>query len=928
MAEREIKSFIEQWRGLGYPTTSGSEKSDTQKFWLDFLRCVCDVENPVRVIEFEKRVQLEHVSFIDAYIESTHVLIEQKSSDVDINKPIPQSDGTLLTPFEQAKRYDNWLSYSLRVRWIIICNFRELHIHDMEHPKAPPEIIKLEDLASEWRKLQFIANPKGTTPKDIHEVNVSVQAGVLVGKLYEALKSRYKNPDSEHSLRSLNILCVRIVFLLYAEDSGLFEKCAFHDYLLKYQMMAREALKSLFAVLSKKIDDRDYYINTDLATFPYVNGGLFEETDIEIPHLSGIPLEIILHEMSEGFDWSRISPTIFGAVFESTLNPDTRHSGGMHYTSIENIHKVIDPLFLDDLTAEAASLISQKPSATRTRKLREFQKRMASMTFLDPACGSGNFLTETYLSLRRLENRIIAELLKGQRQITFAFSKSETPIQISISQFYGIEINNFAVSVARTALWIAETQMMNETKNIVQVYEEVLPLKSYNHIIENNALLIDWTEVVERKNVWFIMGNPPFMGYSNQTKEQKQVLSSLFADCKDAGKIDYVAGWYYKAAEFMKGTRIKAAFVSTNSITQGEQVSAIFRPITERFGIHIDFAHQTFKWDSESRDKAQVHVVVMGFSEYDAGTSRRLYTADGVRDVTHINFYLVPGNDVWIEARQKAIDDDALPMRRGSQPTDDGNLILTLEEKNELIKANPLAAKFIRPFMMGVDFIQRKPRYCLWMVGVNPDDIAKCPKVMERIKRVKEFRLASKKPATQRKADTPTLFDERVEMTTNYIAIPVVSSGERKYIPINYLDANIIPGNKLFVIPDATLYHFGVLTSRVHMAWTRRVTGRLGMSYSYSNTIVYNNFVWPSSTDKLRMKIELTAKKILNARALYPDSSFASLYNDDLMPLELRKAHRENDAAVCEAYGWEKNISEEEIVARLFVLYKKLTHLK
>ncbi|MBQ7733632.1 MAG: class I SAM-dependent DNA methyltransferase [Synergistaceae bacterium] len=898
-------------------TANITEKSDTQIFWLGLLRDVLGIEYPEKYIEFEKRVEIQHMSFIDAYIPSTGVIIEQKGPDVNLDTPLKHSDGSTLTPFEQAKRYYDWLPRSQKGQYIITCNFHELRIYDMETPKAPPTIIMTDKITKD--NLAFIVNQGRTLP---HEVELSIRAGELVSKLYDSILERYIKPDDKDSLRSLNVFCVRLVFLLYAEDSGLFAKSQFHDYLKSRETTARDSLKKLFAVLNQEADERDPYLEADLKAFPCVNGGLFEADNIELPQIGGEPLRIILDEMSEGFDWSGISPTIFGAIFESILNSETRHSGGMHYTSIENIHKVIDPLFLDDLHKEFETC--HTPA-----ELKKLQKKIAALKFFDPACGSGNFLTETYLSLRRLENRILAALPKSE-QIYFTESKTYTPIRVSISQFYGIEINDFAVNVARTALWIAESQMWDETREIVLFFGERLPLKNENHIIERNALRVDWKNFLPSTEKIYIIGNPPYMGYSNQSKRQKEDILLSFIDengkpYKTAGKIDYVAGWYFKASEMVQDSRVKAAFLSTNSITQGEQVSYVFKTLHERFGIEIDFAHQSFIWDSEATDKAHVHCVIIGFSVGNDSQLKRLYTHEGLRLVDNINFYLVPGPNVFAEPINKALCKEAKPMRRGSQPTDDGNLLLTADEMLELVAANPIAKKFIRPFMMGADFIQRKPRYCLWLVNANPDEIMKCPKVTERVKAVRDFRLASKKPATQRKAETPTLFDERVECMTNYIAIPKTSSENRFYIPIDWLDNSVIPGDALRIIPDATLYDFGILTSRVHMAWMRAVCGRLEMRYSYSNTIVYNTFAWPSPTKRQCLKIESTAQMILDARALYPDSSLAALYNDMFMPPELRKAHRLNDSAVCEAYGWPSDISEDEITARLFRLYHQLT---
>lgn len=910
-----------------------NEKSGTQKFWLGLLRDSLGLDEPERYINFEKPVELSHVSYIDAYIPSTGIIIEQKSADINLDSSFKQSDGTSATPFEQAKRYYDGLPLSQKGRYIVICNFREIRIHDMETPKAPPEVILTDNLNRESNRLKFLIDPNAQSPKDIRELEISVKAGELVGKLYDSLLERYVNPNDKHSQRCLNIFCVRIVFLLYAEDSKLFHKSQFHDYLKARELTARDALRKLFDVLSQKENERDPYLEDDLMNFPYVNGGLFAEKDIEIPKLDGEPLRIILEEMSEGFDWKDISPTIFGAAFESTLNPETRKTGGMHYTSIENIHKVIDPLFLDELTEEANEIINSQESSSRTKKLREFQKRISRITFFDPACGSGNFLTESYLSLRRLENRIISELTHGQK--SFAFSKEETPVQISISQFYGIEINDFAVSVARTALWIAEAQMWNETASIVELYDDPLPLKSFNHIIEDNALRIDWKTILPSEGKIYIMGNPPFMGYSVQTKQQKEDILSVFVDengktYKSAGKVDYVSGWYFKASKLVQDKRIKAAFVSTNSITQGEQVSAVFKTLHERFGIEIDFAHQSFVWDSEAQEKAHVHVVVIGFDTLkEEGRMRRLYTPEGLMLTENINFYLVPASNVFAEARTKALCPDAHTMMLGNLPRDGGNLLInSQEEYEEFIRKEPKAERYIKKYLGAEEFINNVNRYCLWLVDISPQELMSMPRVMERIKAVREFRLASTREATRKLADTSWLFAERRQPSTNYIAIPLTSSEKRKYIPIDWLPPEVITSNAISIIPNATLYDFGVLTSRIHMEWVRSVCGRLEMRYRYSNTIVYNNFIWPCPTPKQRSRIESTAQMILDARALYPESSFAALYNDVLMPPELRRAHEQNDDAVCEAYGWQKDISGYDIAAKLFVLYDELTHKK
>ena len=963
------EAFARRWEGRGY------EKGDSQLYWTELLTEVFGVENPSQFIRYAEQVKVDKTNFIDGHIPSTRVLIEQKSLDKDLRKGIVQSDGTVLNPFQQAKRYVANMPLSEHPRWIVTCNFKEFLVYDMEQPNGEPEQILLENLGKEYYRLQFLVDVKSKHLSK--EMEVSMKAGEIVGKIYEALLTQYDD-NSPEALRWLNILCVRIVFCLYAEDAGVFTHDQFHDYLITYEAKdMRRALRDLFDVLNTPLEKRSKYLQDDLKAFPYTNGGLFEEV-IEIPQFTEQLKQTLLQNASLDFDWSEISPTIFGAVFESTLNPETRRSGGMHYTSIENIHKVIDPLFLNGLRRELDDILEEKVERQRQKKLDAYQERLASLTFLDPACGSGNFLTETYLSLRRLENEAIRERYHGQAFIGF---EEVNPIKVSIQQFYGIEINDFAVTVATTALWISEAQMLAETEKIIRRDIDFLPLKSYTNIREGNALRMEWDVIelpsdiptIHAKNVHliiepepmkasepiveydevnvvtrhfdgevtpskkryqvkfdYIMGNPPFVGYSLQSKEQKDDILNVFVDrrgrpFKTAGKIDYVAGWYYKAAEMMQHSNVRAALVSTNSITQGEQVAAIWKPLKEMFGIHIDFAHRTFRWDSEASMKAHVHCVVVGFSNNNT-TNKIIYDGERLIKANHINAYLVDAPDIYIEAKNIPIC-DVPQMLNGGKPTEGGYLILTEEEKNELLQENPLAEKFIRPYMMGKDFILRKTRYCLWMVGASPGDIRKCPKVIERIDNVRKYRLASPKAATQKKAETPMLFDEVRECSSDYIAIPKVSSEKRRYIPMEYLSKNIIPGDKLFMLPSASLYTLGVMTSNVHMAWMRAVCGRLEMRYSYSNTIVYDNFPWPTPTDEQRAKIELTAQLILDARAKYPDSSLADLYDELTMPVELRRAHQQNDRAVMEAYGFpvKSAFTESQCVAELFKMYQELT---
>ena len=906
-------AFAERWQGRGY------ERGESQLFWADLLTNVYGVENLPNFIRYEERVSsmVDSTNFIDGHIPSTRVLIEQKSIDKDLRAPVPQSEGGKLTPFQQAKKYVANMPLSQHPKWIVTCNFAEFLVYDMEQPNGEPEQIFLKDLGKEYYRLQFLVDLK--SEHITKEMQVSMKAGEIVGRIYEALLKQYDD-NSPEALRWLNILCVRIVFCLYAEDAGVFRHDQFHDFLARYDADdMRRALSDLFEVLNTPLEKRSKYLKEDLKAFPYTNGGLFEEA-IEIPQFTEELKQTLLQNASLDFDWSEISPTIFGAVFESTLNPETRRSGGMHYTSIENIHKVIDPLFLNDLRRELDEILEEKVEKTRLRRLDEYQAKLASLTFLDPACGSGNFLTETYLSLRRLENEVIRERYHGQSFLGF---EETSPVKVSIHQFYGIEINDFAVTVATTALWISEAQMLTKTEQIVQHNIDFLPLKSYANIVEGNALRVDWNDVVPAEKLDYIMGNPPFVGYAYQSKEQKEDLAAIMKGF--GSNIDYVAGWYLKSAELMaQNPKIRAALVSTNSITQGEQVAAIWKPLFEKYGVHFDFAYRTFRWDSEADIKAHVHCVILGFSVASSVGHKIIYLSEAQPiQAKNINGYLLDAPDVFIEKRTQPLC-DVPPFVRGCQPTDDGNLILTIEEKEELLAHEPQAEPLIRPFMMGKDFIERKPRYCLWLKDANPAVLRQCHQVMERVQKVREFRLKSSKAATRQKAETPTLFDEIREPMSNYVALPTVSSERRRFIPIDFLSNEIIPGNKLYFMQGASLYHFGVLTSNVHMAWTRATCGRLKSDYNYSNTIVYNNFPWPNPTEAQKTKIEQTAQAILDARAKFPDCSLADLYDEAAMTPELRRAHQENDRAVMQAYGFpvKSTFQESECVAELFRMYQ------
>lgn len=911
-AERREASrqFYQKWVGRG------KEDEDDRSYWLDVLGRVLGIDNATDHIDFQKKVIVDgNTKRIDAYIPGTKVIIEQKTLGIALDKKGHQSGGIELTPYEQAKRYNDNLPYDEKARWIVTSNFTEIWIYDMNMRVPEPVKLTLSDLQSKYSVLDFLVNQSQTTITQ--EMEISVKAGELVGIIYDALYKQYIDPESERALKSLNMLCVRLVFCLYAEDACIFSsnRKMFHDYLQKYDAPdMRKAIIDLFKILDTKPEERDRYETSDLAKFPYVNGGLFADENIEIPNFTDEVKNILLANASDDFDWSAISPTIFGAVFESTLNPETRRSGGMHYTSIENIHKVIDPLFMDELKQELEEIKQTMIERNRISKLKAFQNKLAGLKWFDPACGSGNFLTETYISIRRLENEVLKEL--QHRQIVFG--DVIKPIQVSINQFYGIEINDFAVTVAKTALWIAESQMMKETEDVVHMTLDFLPLKTNAYITEGNALEIPWDEVIQPYELNYIMGNPPFIGSSIKSKaeQQKKDKEKVFGDAK-AGKLDYVACWYKKASDYIKNTKIKVAFVSTNSITQGEQVRPLWEEILE--DTHINFAYRTFQWDSEAHIKAHVHCVIIGFSK--TNEKGKFIIENGKKkQASNINGYLVNAPNFYINSRGKSPAN--LPkLTQGNKPWDDGGLILNPEEKQFFVTKYPALEPYIKVYMGSRDFINNIERYCFWFVGADPSIYRNIPELKERLQIVSDIRSKSPTVAVQKQASTPTIFSQIRQPSSEYIMIPETSSASRRYIPMGFMNKDVIASNSVMTAENSTLYMFGVLQSNVHMAWVRTLCGRLKSDYRYSPAL-YNNFPWPSPTDEQRARIEQTAQGILEARKLFSNSSLADLYAPLTMPPELQKAHSLNDKAVMQAYGFNiKETSETDCIATLMRLY-------
>lgn len=918
------RRFVETWTGRGH------ERGESQTFWNQLLHDVFGIEVPANFIIYEKPIKLKNVKFVDAYIPSTKVLIEHKSSSEDLRKAKKQSDNVELTPYQQAVRYTDGLSYSERPRWIVTCNFKSFLIYDMEKPNGEPFEIKLEDLEREYYLLQFLVDDTETTLR--HEKEISIKAGELIGKLYDELRKKYINPDAPETLRSLNILCVRLVFCLFAEDSGLFgdNHGAFYDYLNSHKpSQMRKALIALFDVLNTPYENRNPYDLEDekLASFPYVNGGLFAASDIEIPNFTADIANLLLFECSAGFDWSGISPTIFGALFEDTMNPETREVGCMHYTSVENIHRVIDPLFLNDLKNELGVILKEKVDKKRKQKLNDFQDKLSSLTFLDPACGSGNFLTETYLSLRRLENEVIELLAEpGSRYLSAELS----PIKVSIENFYGIEINDFAVTVAKAALWIAEAQMMYETEHIVMRDLEFLPLKSYSHVEGGNALIKDWNEIIAKDKLSYIIGNPPFKGKKSRENDQKNdLLKVIGTDSPRPGNMDLVSGWFYKAARFMQGTNIQASFVSTINITRGEQVSLLWDALIDKYSICIKYAYLPFVWNSESKKKAQVHCTIIGFS-CQPSEKKVIYSEESVpQSAKNISPYLRDEETILISSRNHPLC-DVPETGIGNKPIDDSNFLFKPDQKVAFLHEEPDAEKYFMEWYGADELIKGKKRYFLWLAKCSPIELRNLPLCKERIENVRKFRAKSTDAGTRKLANFPTRFHVTNLPVTDFMVIPEVSSEGRQYIPMEYVTIESAK-HKLFsnlvkLMPNATYYHFGVLQSMVHMVWTKGVCGYKDFRPRYSTDVVYNNFPWPTPTEKQKQAIEKTALAIIAARTNYPECSLADLYDKDTMPDDLREAHLKNDAAVRAAYGFKESMTENEMIARLLQMYKKLTN--
>ena len=876
--------FAESWAGRG------DEKSDTQQYWRDLLDKVLLIPDTSdrQVLWFERRTALD--GFIDALMIQARVLVEQKSLGVDLDRPEPRQ-GTMVTPVEQAKRYSDSLPPSERPTVLITCNFGTFRLYDLEADplaRTPQSEFTLADLPEHINEIGRLFAHENS--RVVQQEKLSVKAGRRVARLHDSLAKCFEHPDDPSEHDALAMLTVRLVFCLYAEDANLFKPDALRDYVAaSTPERLGEDLYDLFEVLDTPIEKRRRYLPEPLKAFPYVDGGLFAE-QIDVPPLTE-ELRDALLEISEGFDWSGISPVIFGSLMEETLSHDERRRGGMHYTSVKNIHRLIDPLFLDGLKTELEEA-EAKPVAggSRTNALNKLHDKIAGLRFL---------------------------------------GDDINPIRVSISHFHGIEINGFACAVARTALWIAEQQALDDTESTISGLPR-LPFTDTAHIRQGNALRLDWNELLPGDHCDYVMGNPPFIGQYLMSDSQKEDMRLIWDKGYD-GYLDYATGWHRKASEYLAKPGAAFAFVSTNSISQGQPVPSLFRPLFDE-GWRIRFAHRTFAWDAQSTDNAHVHVVIVGMDKTSEPAPILFEYTDidgepAARTVDNINGYLLDGPNVFVEKRMKPLSSELSPAGRGSQPTDGGNLILDGRKEYDRAMSDPIAAKYVRPFRMGRELINGTNRWCLWMPGVEPSEIKSSSFLRDRVDAVKETRLASRKAVTRGKAMTAWLFDENHQPTTRYLAIPAVFSGRREYATCDWYTSDIIAGNKIYTCADPDGLAFAVIESRMFMAWQKAIGGRLKSDPNFSNTVVWNNLPLPALDDDTRMALIEAGRNVLAARANHPGQSLADLYDPDYMPTDLRAAHRELDKVADVAFGagtWLKDDDDTRLKV-LFDGYARLT---
>lgn len=894
--ENRALAFQKRWRDC-----AGDERQDSQTFEKDFME-VFGVDWREGLHEHQINLRDGSIGYID-YLLPGKILMEIKSKG-----------HSLARAYTQAMSYVQNLPPQDQPDLVMVSDFDRIEVFNLrkEHPYKP---FRVSQLRHHLRIFSLLTGREADVEART-EIEVNTDASYKMARIYEAIK---EFGFSEHELK---IFLVRLLFCLFADDAGIFEKDIFTKYVEESRPDGSDLsmrLMMLFSILDTPPEKRMKNLSTELNHFRYINGDIFKDP---LPPVSfDAATRKLLIECARDFDWTQISPSIFGAMFQGVLNPEERRALGAHYTSEQNILKVIRPLFLDDLEKEF------EQSRNTTAELRAFQQKLATLKFLDPACGCGNFLIVAYKELRRLEFEVL-KLLHDNLQLQIVGVRDL--IKVRPDQFYGIEIEEFPCQIARVSMVLMKHLLDEEASEYFGQNLIDFPIQANASIVNANALRIDWNDVVPASDLDYIMGNPPFVGYSNQSTEQKNEILSTYIEengkpYKTAGAIDYVAAWYFKACTYMEQYPIEVAYVSTNSICQGEQVAEVWSPLFDRFKITINFAWLTFKWSNEAKGKAAVHCVIVGFG-LKSREEKIIFSSQGLpQSVRQINPYLVEAPNVLIKSRTQPIF-PVSPMIYGSKPADGGALFLSPEEKFELVRQFPEANGLVFPFLGAREFIQRIPRFCLWLHNVSPASYSKILPIMQRIKQVREFRLASEKAKTRDDACIPMLFQEIRQPETEYVLVPRVSSENRKYIPMGFMSANVVCGDQNLMIPDASLYEFGVLTSSAHVGWMRVVAGRLKSDYRYSAQIVYNNFPWPDPTITQKAKIEQTAQAILNAREQFPEASLADLYDELTMPIELRKAHKDNDKAVWEAYGKAWPLDDEPAcVAHLMRLYQQLT---
>ena len=908
----EIKSrallFSQTW------ADACNEKSQSTPFWIDFFEIFGITDKRVATFEHNVKKLSGAQGFVDLFWPGK-LLVEQKSLGKD-----------LTVANTQAMDYLHNIPDHELPDLVVVCDFGQFELR----PLKGGEVLrfKLKDLHKHVKHFGVLLGYKVQTIRPEDPVNI--KAAERMGRLHDALKA------SGYSGHALEVLLVRLLFCLFADDTGIFQPAqSFRDFI--EERTAPDGsdlgprLGQLFQVLNTHEGQRSKTIDEQLGQFAYINGRLFEET-LPMADFSTAMREALLN--ATALDWSAISPAIFGSLFQSIMDDKARRNLGAHYTSEANILKLIKPLFLDGLHAEFGRIKGNR------NKLFEFHKKLRQLTFLDPACGCGNFLVISYRELRELELKV----LRASHELNTHRDQVEMPVRsqigLNVDQFFGIEIEEFPAQIAQVALWLVDHQMNLRVSEEFGLYFARIPLKSTPQIRHANALRLDWNEVLPAERCSYVLGNPPFLGYSYQSKDQKADLAAVMQGMHGAGVLDFVCGWYILAARYCQGRKTLAAFVSTNSITQGEHVAVLWGEM-QRLGMHIHFAHRTFQWSNEAKGNAAVHCVIVGFGHEDRA-GKTIYEYEDIKGLPlavpakNINPYLIDAPTVFLEKQRSPLFTSA-QMTRGSSPVDGGNLLMSDADKEALLAVEPQAAKWIRPYLMGDEFINNISRWCLWLVNIPPAELRAMPHVLKRVDGVRAMREASTKAATVALASTPTLFGEiRQPKSKRYLAIPKVSSERRHFIPIGYLNSDVICGDKIFFVDDASLFTFGVLTSTMHNAWMRYTCGRLKSDYSYSNTIVYNNYPWPGFageplSDKHRTAIEQAAQCVLDARAQFASSSLADLYDPLTMPPALLKAHQKLDTAVDTAYqpsgGKKTYASDAERVAFLFELYQRITSL-